>query len=98
MPAVNDYALEVQSIFKDKGLFVDVDLSGNTFQKKIRTGQLEQYNFIFVVGAEEQKSRTVNIRNRDDQATQSKGELIPLQEALDQMIKLKEERRRVNKF
>lgn len=47
MPAVNDYALEVQSIFKDKGLFVDVDLSGNTFQKKIRTGQLEQYNFIF---------------------------------------------------
>ncbi|OAA65003.1 threonine-tRNA ligase [Cordyceps fumosorosea ARSEF 2679] len=98
MPAVNDYAVEVQSIFKAKGLYVDVDLSGNTFQKKIRTGQLEQYNFIFVVGAEEEKSRTVNIRNRDDQATQSKGELVPLQDALDQMIKLKEERRRVNKL
>ena len=47
MPAVNDYAVEVQNIFKQERMFVDVDLSGNTFQKKIRTGQLEQYNFIF---------------------------------------------------
>lgn len=51
-----------------------------------------------VVGAEEAKSRTVNIRNRDDQSTQSKGELIPLQEALDHLVKLKEEKRRINAF
>lgn len=42
-----DYAKEVQSIFKAQHMFVDVDLSGNTLQKKIRTGQLSQYNFIF---------------------------------------------------
>jgi threonyl-tRNA synthetase len=47
MPAANDYAKEVQQIFRAKGLYSDVDLSSNTFQKKIRTGQLEQYNFIF---------------------------------------------------
>ncbi len=47
MPAVNGYAQEVQKQFHDSGLFADVDLSSNTFQKKIRTGQLEQYNFIF---------------------------------------------------
>jgi threonyl-tRNA synthetase len=47
MPAANDYAVEVQKIFKAQDMWVDVDLSGNTFQKKIRTGQLEQYNFIF---------------------------------------------------
>ncbi len=47
MPNLNDYAKEVQSIFHEKGLFIDVDTSSNTFQKKIRTGQLEQYNFIF---------------------------------------------------
>lgn len=47
MPAVNDYALDVQSMLKKSGLYADVDLSANTFQKKIRTGQLEQYNFIF---------------------------------------------------
>ena len=47
MPAVKDYVLEVQSIFRAQTMYVDVDLSGNTMQKKIRTGQLQQYNFIF---------------------------------------------------
>lgn len=47
MPAVNDYVLEVQQIFRKEGLHVDVDISANTMPKKIRTGQLQQYNFIF---------------------------------------------------
>ncbi len=47
MPAANGYALEVQGIFKAEDMWVDVDLSGNTLQKKIRTGQVERYNFIF---------------------------------------------------
>jgi threonyl-tRNA synthetase len=42
-----EYAKEVQGIFKAQHMFVDVDLSGNTLQKKVRTGQLAQYNFIF---------------------------------------------------
>ncbi|KAF5713847.1 threonyl-trna synthetase [Fusarium mundagurra] len=98
MPAANDYAKEVQQIFRTKGLYSDVDLSSNTFQKKIRTGQLEQYNFIFVVGAEEASSRTLNIRNRDDQATQAKGELVPIDEALEKMVQLKSSRGLVNKL
>ncbi|KAF5682183.1 threonyl-trna synthetase [Fusarium denticulatum] len=98
MPAANNYAKEVQQIFRAKGLYSDVDLSSNTFQKKIRTGQLEQYNFIFVVGAEEASSRTLNIRNRDDQATQAKGELVPIDEALEKMVQLKSSRELVNKL
>lgn len=47
MPALNDYAEEVRRLFQARGLYVDADVSGNTLQKKIRTGQLEQYNFIF---------------------------------------------------
>jgi threonyl-tRNA synthetase len=47
MPSVNDYVLEVQKIFHGKGMHVDIDIGGNTMQKKIRTGQLAQYNFIF---------------------------------------------------
>lgn len=47
MPALNDYVLEVQQLFKSQKMYVDIDLSGNTMQKKIRTGQLQQYNFIF---------------------------------------------------
>lgn len=45
--AFMEYAEEVQQIFKKEKMFVDVDLSGNTLQKKIRTAQLSQYNFIF---------------------------------------------------
>ncbi len=96
MPAANDYVLELQKVFRDKHMHVDVDISGNTMQKKIRTGQLQQYNFIFVVGAQEKESRTVNIRNRDDEESQKKGELIPLDEAIEKLSKLRDERRLKN--
>jgi len=98
MPAANGYALEVQGIFKAVDMWVDVDLSGNTLQKKIRTGQLERYNFIFVVGAQESETRTVNVRNRDDISTQSRGELMPLQKVIDGLKALRNERRLLNRF
>lgn len=47
MAAANDYCLEVQDILRSKGLHADVDIGPNTMNKKIRTGQLQQYNFIF---------------------------------------------------
>jgi threonyl-tRNA synthetase len=47
MPAVNDYVEELQHVLRDDKLNVDIDISGNTMQKKIRSGQLAQYNFIF---------------------------------------------------
>lgn len=53
---------------------------------------------IIVVGAEEQKTRTVNIRNRDDPATQKHGALIPLQEALQKLMLLRDERRLKNEI
>lgn len=59
MPAVNDYVREVQAKLRKEGLHADIDISGNTMQKKIRSGQLALYNFIFVVGAEERDSGTV---------------------------------------
>lgn len=49
-----------------------------------------------VVGAQEKESRSVNIRNRDDPKTQSKGELIPLEEAVRKLKALRKERRIVN--
>ncbi|KAL3470533.1 hypothetical protein BJX99DRAFT_47871 [Aspergillus californicus] len=96
MPAVYDYAQEIQKILQNDKIHADVDVSGNTLQKKIRTGQLAQYNFICVVGAEEKESRSVNIRNRDDTATQNKGVMIPLEEAREKFRVLRKERRLVN--
>ncbi|KHJ31767.1 putative threonyl-trna synthetase [Erysiphe necator] len=91
-----DYAREVQAIFRDQQMFVDVDLSGNTLQKKIRTGQLAQYNFIFVVGDQEMKGREVNVRNRDDTSSQDRGKPVPLQEIMSRLLVLRNERRQSN--
>lgn len=93
MPAVNDYVLELQGIFRGNKMHVDVDISGNTMQKKIRTGQLQGYNFIFVVGQKEMEERAVNIRNRDDPATQKLGELIKVEDAVGRLSRLRDERR-----
>jgi threonyl-tRNA synthetase len=51
---------------------------------------------IAVVGAEEQKSRTLNIRNRDDPATQKQGALVPLDDAVRKLKDLRDEKRLIN--
>ena len=93
MPAANDYVKEVQAILRAKRFHADIDISGNTMQKKIRTGQLAQYNLIMVVGAQEKESRSVNIRNRDIPETQKMGELVPVDQAIELMKSLRDERR-----
>ena len=93
MKEVNDYVLELQKIFRENKMHVDVDITGNTLQKKIRTGQLQSYNFIFVIGAQERDSRSVNIRNRDIPETQKMGELVPLDDAVKKLCALRDERR-----
>ena len=49
-----------------------------------------------VVGAEEQRSPTLNIRNRDDPTTQKLGAMVPLDEALTKLKDLRDQRRLVN--
>ncbi|KAJ2896288.1 uncharacterized protein MKZ38_005690 [Zalerion maritima] len=93
-----EYGEEVAKIFRDKMMFVDVDTSGNTLQKKIRTGQLAQYNSIFVVGAEEMDNRQVNARWRDDQSTQDRGKPIPLDKAVEKLCKIRDEKSSENPF
>lgn len=47
MKGAEDYVKEIQRIFHKARMYVDIDISGNTLQKKIRSAQLAQYNFIF---------------------------------------------------
>jgi hypothetical protein len=42
-----DYAGEVKNKLWDVGLYADVDNGTDTLNKKIRNGELAQYNFIF---------------------------------------------------
>lgn len=96
MRDVEDYAKEVQSLLHKERLYVDANNSGDTLQKKIRDAQIAQYNFVLVVGAQEQDNRAVNIRNRDDPKTQQKGEMMPLEEAVQKLKALRDERRLKN--
>merc|ERR1712080_72972 len=82
----NDYAQSIQQkLSKDHAFYADVDLSGNTLQKKVRSGQLLQYNFIFIVGEQEQAEQSVNIRNRDIQSEQGKNETVKFGDVVKQL-------------
>jgi threonyl-tRNA synthetase len=69
----NDYCQMVKDKLHDAGFFADVDVSKATFQKKVRSAQIAQYNFQLVVGAEEVKNGSVNIRTRENEV---KGEMV----------------------
>ena len=64
--AYEEYASTVQQRVRAAGFFVDVDLSHRTLNKMVRDSQLSQYNYILVVGSNEEKDGTVNVRTRDN--------------------------------
>lgn len=90
------YADEVAQKLWEAGIYAEADMSDNTLPKRIRTAEISQYNFILVVGAEEQESRSVNVRNRDDVGTKGKSATVPLDDIVKQMTALKESRRYEN--
>ncbi|KAL5606432.1 hypothetical protein BROUX41_002848 [Berkeleyomyces rouxiae] len=92
------YAEEVRDIFHQAKTFVDVDVSGETLQKKVRKAQLTQYNFIFIVGDEEMRGRQVNVRYRDDTSAQDRGKPVSIDEALEKLAKLRQDRGMYNPF
>lgn len=96
--SVYDYAKSVQQKLWNEGFFADVDVSDNTLPKKVRNGEIAQYNFVFVVGHEEMDTNSVNIRNRDDVNQKGKAETIDLPKTIAMLHKLKSERRLENKL
>jgi len=59
------YAEDVARALRQQGLRVEVDSRGETTSKKIREAQLDQVNYILVVGDKELADGTVNVRTRD---------------------------------
>lgn len=63
-----EYAKQVAATLEqDASVYVDVQDSSKTLNKRIREAQLAGYNFILVVGDKEQDTQQVNIRTRDNQ-------------------------------
>jgi threonyl-tRNA synthetase len=75
-----DFCSDVRAKLHKEGFYVDVDLSKNTFQKKVRNAQVAQYNFQFVVGQNEVDNGSVNIRTRENKV---EGEM-----KVDEMIEM----------
>ena len=62
----NDYAEKVAQKMKDAGIRVEVDDRSESIGKKVREAQLQQINYILVVGEKEVKDKTVAVRTRDN--------------------------------
>ena len=61
------YCLALEKELKDKGWEVELDISEASLNKKVRNAQLRQFNYILVVGDEEEQHGTVDVRQRDGQ-------------------------------
>ncbi|KAG9305630.1 hypothetical protein G9A89_001691 [Geosiphon pyriformis] len=83
----SNYVKKVADALFGAGFYVETDLGENTLNKKIRNAQVAQFNFIFVVGAEEENTNSVNIRNRDE-GVKGKTQTIPLKEAITKLLKI----------
>jgi threonyl-tRNA synthetase len=62
-----DYCNKVKDKLKDSGLRAVVNDRAETTNKKVRDAQLENFNYILVVGDKEIENNTVNVRTRENQ-------------------------------
>ena len=60
----HDYARKLEQQFMDANLRAAVDDSAESIPKKVRNAQLDQVNYILVVGDTEESAGTVNVRTR----------------------------------
>ncbi|ORX45489.1 threonyl-tRNA synthetase [Hesseltinella vesiculosa] len=92
------YAEEITQRLVSLGIYADADLSDSTLPKKIRNSELARYNFTFVVGGEEEDTRSVNVRNRDDVGQKGKNKTIPLEDVIKSLLDLKASKSMENKL
>lgn len=62
---LSDYAKYVHQKLVYEGFKAELDIGAQTLDKKIRNAQLEQFNFILVIGKEELESNSINLRTRE---------------------------------
>jgi threonyl-tRNA synthetase len=60
------YAEIIKEKYVEAGIRIEVDGRAESIPKKIREAQLSQANYILVVGDEDEKSKTVTVRTRDN--------------------------------
>ncbi|MBU4351878.1 MAG: threonine--tRNA ligase [Nanoarchaeota archaeon] len=61
-----EFCKKVLEKMKESGLRVELDDKAETTNKKVRNAQVQQVNYILVIGDNEIKNKTVNVRTRDN--------------------------------
>jgi threonyl-tRNA synthetase len=79
--AFEPYLKDLVKQFKNAGIRVDIDISDDRMQKKIRNAQLEKIPYMMIVGEEDQKAGTVSFRYRNGE--QKNG--ISVESAIDEI-------------
>ena len=75
---VNDYALKIQTLMKEKGIRTEVDLRNEKISYKVREHSSRKVPIIMAIGKNEKTNETVSIRRIGSKET----EVIDLDEAL----------------
>uniref|UniRef100_A0AAY5F447 threonine--tRNA ligase n=1 Tax=Electrophorus electricus TaxID=8005 RepID=A0AAY5F447_ELEEL len=92
---IERYGRDVVHRLKEAGFMADIDDDhGATLNRKIRSAQLAQYNFIFVVGEREQSSGTVNVRTRGGKQLGQRS----LEDAMTSLTQLRDSRSNQDEF
>jgi threonyl-tRNA synthetase len=86
-----EYLQDVAKQLRARGVRVDVDLSSDRMQKKIRNAQLEKVPFMLIAGGQDAEAGAVSFRFRD--GTQDNG--VPLADAIDRIVASIESREQV---
>ena len=76
---VNDYALEVCELLKQKGIRADVDLRNEKIGYKVREHSAKKVPFIFAIGKKEKTDQSLSIRQIGSTDTKS----MPLDEGIE---------------
>ncbi|XP_036444313.1 threonine--tRNA ligase 2, cytoplasmic isoform X1 [Colossoma macropomum] len=89
------YGREVVHRLKEAGFMADIDDDhGATLNRKVRSAQLAQYNYIFVVGEKERGSGTVSVRTRGGKQLGQRS----LEDVMTSLMELRESRSNRDEF
>jgi threonyl-tRNA synthetase len=69
----HDYAKELKQSLEQTGIRCELDLRNEKIGYKIRAWNSEKINYAVILGKQEQESKTVSLRARGEQATNSMG-------------------------
>ncbi|MDT0203383.1 threonine--tRNA ligase [Nocardioides sp. AE5] len=86
-----DYLLDLAARMKAQGIRVEVDLSDDRMQKKIRNAQLQKVPFMIIAGDDDMAAGAVSFRYRDGR--QDNG--VPIDEAIARVAEAVESRSQV---